>query len=379
MEDEPQQGPREVLERWRQRLLVGPWRSLEPELRAAFHEARRQRRPFLEHGLANVLRELALLQGRPEPALPQRVPAGPVQRIRGEILSLRLAMRGGRADPDRCRRLVEEAAEQERSRQAGALLQAEELLRVGAFELACQVLREALRGEGAWQQAVLRELALDAAVLGAMPGEIEELGAGLAAVAPGARFQQAVALANAASQREMPVDSLGALVENSDPELPATRRAAFLLGRPASLDRLDAQVTGALLERWGQARRAPVLRGEAVCGPTLLLDPRGMQLRVSGQGVDLSRTPLFFRLLLVLIQRGGAASKEQLVKGAWGLRSYTPTRDDNRLQVAVGRLRKLLGGPLIVACEGGYRLAMPSALASLEQGGVGEGSAPGSA
>ncbi|MCU0657647.1 MAG: hypothetical protein MUF64_21010 [Polyangiaceae bacterium] len=378
MEDAPGQEPREVLERWRQRLLVGPWRSLEPELRGAFQEAQRRRRPFLEHGLANLLRELALLQGRADPALPQRVAAGPVQRIRGEILGLRLVMRGGGADPDRCRRLVEEAAQLERSRQAGVLLAAEELLRTGAPRSAYQALEEELRGEASWPQALLRELALDAAVLGAMPREIEENAAVLEGT-PGPRFRQASALAKAWQAREMPVDFLGDLVENSDPELPATRRAFFLLGRSSSLDRLDAQVTGALLERWGQARRAPVPRSEVAPASLLLLDPHGMRLQVGGKVLELARTPLFARVLLVLIQQGGAASKEQLVRGAWGLRSYTPTRDDNRLQVTVGRLRKLLGGPLVVACEGGYRLAMPSALASLEQGGVGEGSAPGSA
>jgi DNA-binding response OmpR family regulator len=99
-------------------------------------------------------------------------------------------------------------------------------------------------------------------------------------------------------------------------------------------------------------------------GPRLLLDEQRGQVLLDGQLLDLSRTPLYLRLLRALLRHGGAASKEQLVKEAWGLKTYAPLRDDNRLQVTIGRLRKILGRETILACEDGYRLAGPGALSA---------------
>jgi len=80
--------------------------------------------------------------------------------------------------------------------------------------------------------------------------------------------------------------------------------------------------------------------------------------RLDGQVVDLSRRKTMRRLLHVLAEKGGEASKEELVEGTWDT-EYHPLRDDTKLQVSMGRLRKLLGddpqAPMhIVTIEDGY-------------------------
>ena len=65
-------------------------------------------------------------------------------------------------------------------------------------------------------------------------------------------------------------------------------------------------------------------------------------------------------LLTALCARGGAATKEQLLEDAWGVREYHPLQHDNRLKVAVRKLRRLLeevlGDDPIEAADDGYRL-----------------------
>lgn len=80
--------------------------------------------------------------------------------------------------------------------------------------------------------------------------------------------------------------------------------------------------------------------------------------RVDGNVVDLSRRKTMRRLLECLAVGGGTATKEQLVERVWES-EYHPLRDDTKLQVSMGRLRKLLGdsadAPVhILTTEDGY-------------------------
>ncbi len=70
--------------------------------------------------------------------------------------------------------------------------------------------------------------------------------------------------------------------------------------------------------------------------------------------------PLLWRLLEVLWDHGGEASKEELVREGWAQPDYHPLRDDNRLHVTIRKLRGLLmdGQPpaRILTRDEGYAL-----------------------
>ena len=78
--------------------------------------------------------------------------------------------------------------------------------------------------------------------------------------------------------------------------------------------------------------------------------------------LDLKRSKLGLRILTALGGHDGVLEKEALALMVWGLSSYNPQRDDNRLHVALTRLRKFLGKlpdaqGLIESCADGYSLA----------------------
>jgi len=82
-----------------------------------------------------------------------------------------------------------------------------------------------------------------------------------------------------------------------------------------------------------------------------------------GERVELAPRPLLWRLLVVLSQRG-RASKEELVLGAWDVREYHPLRHDNRLQVAMRKLRRAIEVDAsrperVVTTSDGYALVGP--------------------
>jgi DNA-binding winged helix-turn-helix (wHTH) protein len=49
---------------------------------------------------------------------------------------------------------------------------------------------------------------------------------------------------------------------------------------------------------------------------------------------------MLFAVLAALAARGGRASKEELVTAVWGEREYHPLRHDNRLHLAVLKVRR---------------------------------------
>jgi hypothetical protein len=132
----------------------------------------------------------------------------------------------------------------------------------------------------------------------------------------------------------------------------AVRRARTLLGFEAALDRVDA----AVLERARVARPTVVAADHAA---RLGLDTRrGRVLLPKGTSVDLAKKPVAMKILVTLFDGAGRASKEHLVERVWDVQDYHPLRDDKRLQVAISRLRALLGDEsLVETTEDGYRLA----------------------
>lgn len=74
---------------------------------------------------------------------------------------------------------------------------------------------------------------------------------------------------------------------------------------------------------------------------------------------DLSRHDTLFAILTALFRAGGSATKEVLVCSVWGVTSYHPLHHDNRLRVAVRKLRARLGdgsSSLLETLEDGYAL-----------------------
>ncbi len=134
----------------------------------------------------------------------------------------------------------------------------------------------------------------------------------------------------------------------------------------------EAADLGRELERRGLECRALryVSMGRALSGVVidevrvggLTLD-RGRRVArtADGRTVDLEQHELGFRILEQLIDQGGRISKEQLAMRVWELRTYDPSRDDKRLQMAIRRLRLLLerdpASPrIVVTSPQGYAL-----------------------
>jgi hypothetical protein len=125
----------------------------------------------------------------------------------------------------------------------------------------------------------------------------------------------------------------------------AARRARALLGEPADLDRVDRAVLAVLrLRLSGPAiRRVAERAPEASSGAGWGLDTGAKRVWLPrGRTVDLSTRPMLYRILLAIADRGGHATKEQIIVAAWSQRDYHPIRDDKRLHVAIRKLRVLV-------------------------------------
>ena len=59
-----------------------------------------------------------------------------------------------------------------------------------------------------------------------------------------------------------------------------------------------------------------------------------------GRWIDLTTAPLSQQIIAVVADAGGAISKDDLVRRAWGEPDYHPLRHDKRMQIAVHRLRR---------------------------------------
>jgi len=80
----------------------------------------------------------------------------------------------------------------------------------------------------------------------------------------------------------------------------------------------------------------------------------------AGVVTDLARHDILFAILAAIARREGRASKEALITDVWDIKSYHPLRHDNRLRVAVKKLRDRIkgpeNGPWIEALDDGYAL-----------------------
>jgi tetratricopeptide (TPR) repeat protein len=150
----------------------------------------------------------------------------------------------------------------------------------------------------------------------------------------------------------------------------AARRARALLGGAPPLDHVDLRVLEAIAaagltdayELLGDVKRAETEEGDAPWARGWGIDGTSAVVWLGdGRRVDLSGKPQAFRILEVLAERGGSASKETLVRDAWGEAEYHPLRHDGKLHVAVRKLRELIeddpAAPTRLATsEDGYRL-----------------------
>ncbi len=138
------------------------------------------------------------------------------------------------------------------------------------------------------------------------------------------------------------------------------RRARLLLGDAVDDDAFD-------LGQWRPPSGPSPVRSAVVAGAgdapdrAWTVDEARRRIVVGHDVVvDLADKGILFALLVALGRRGGAATKEQLQQDVWGERHYHPLRHDNRLKVAVRKLRRLLedalGDDPLEASDDGYRL-----------------------
>ena len=142
----------------------------------------------------------------------------------------------------------------------------------------------------------------------------------------------------------------------------AARRARALLGADERLDEVDGLVVRALVSRRGGAVAETVCGGGRAWTVGWGLDDRTQTVWLSeGRKVDLSKKPLLWRVLATLADRGGQATKEDLVLTAWQEREYHPGRHDSRLHVSARKIRELIedepAAPRrLLTTDDGYRL-----------------------
>lgn len=205
------------------------------------------------------------------------------------------------------------------------------------------------------QQTVCEALVLEGR-FDALPAEIDALRR-LAADSP--RFRAAARFFALCLDPDTP----GGWAPLADEPQPweATRRARAVLGRPAALDRIDQRLVAAVQRRWARTHDAGWSGAEP--GPTWGLDGATGALWSPTGRLDLGRTKVLQGLLEALAIRGGAADKEALVRAVWAVDEYHPLRHDNRLRVAVrklrARLRDLGLDDALLTTEDGYALRPP--------------------
>lgn len=129
------------------------------------------------------------------------------------------------------------------------------------------------------------------------------------------------------------------------------RRARVLLGGESPLDAIDRRILAALREKRGIApcaslsawapHKPPEPRAREQPGWGLADDERRVWLP-SGASISLADRPQLWSILVALHELGGTATKEQLVQAIWHEAEYHPLHHDNRLQVAIRKLRKVI-------------------------------------
>ena len=121
----------------------------------------------------------------------------------------------------------------------------------------------------------------------------------------------------------------------------ACRRARALLGGQVELDRIDERVLASVRTRHKLEVRRPA-PGAPFEEAWVIDSARKQVYFAQGAALDLTSKALLLRILEVLAESGGRATKEELATRVWDLRSYHALRDDKRMQVAIRKLRLLL-------------------------------------
>jgi len=140
---------------------------------------------------------------------------------------------------------------------------------------------------------------------------------------------------------------LDRLAERGDAAPIASRRARALLGEQAPLDAIDRRVLAALRERRGVVPARSLERSarehSSGMSPVWGLADEGCRVWLRGGACpSFTDRPQLWSILVCLFDHGGEASKEQLVQEVWALVDYHPLRHDNRLHVAIHKLRVLI-------------------------------------
>lgn len=212
-----------------------------------------------------------------------------------------------------------------------------------------------------------REVRIDAAVVaGEDPNDVidsldaaaEELGS--------TRFASVAALARAVTSRPVPVEVLERCAATPDVCPRSSRRARLLLGHEVRHDHVDARWVAAVTAArgWPEIETVGGSDDDGWQVAWGVDEPRGTVWHPDGTTVSLANHGTLLRVLITLLECGGAASKEVLVERVWGEREYHPIRHDNRLRVTVRKLRARLEpssetSTRVLTDEDGYRLATP--------------------
>ncbi|MEL6178912.1 MAG: winged helix-turn-helix domain-containing protein, partial [Myxococcota bacterium] len=146
------------------------------------------------------------------------------------------------------------------------------------------------------------------------------------------------------------------------------RRARALLGDHPHLDEVDRRVLAHIRNQphWREPVTHPPLQPNTPWIPSWGLDlDRRMVWLPSGETINLSEQALLWDLLAFLYrQPAHMADKESLILKVWGERLYNPALHDNRLRLAVRKIRAHIepdpSNPMrLITVEGGYALNAP--------------------
>ncbi len=121
----------------------------------------------------------------------------------------------------------------------------------------------------------------------------------------------------------------------------ASRRARALLGMDAALDELDKRVVSGLRAQSSWRSPRPLRRDDGAIDWIIDRTRTAVWLGDGGE-ISFADHAVAWSVLAALVDGGGACTKEDLVRAAWQEAEYNPLRHDNRLRLAVRKLRQRL-------------------------------------
>ncbi len=193
---------------------------------------------------------------------------------------------------------------------------------------------------------------------GAHPEQIESFAA-LALQLDSPRYRARAELARSlSSDRVIEPEVLLPMTRLDEVSLVVARQARALLGGNVVLDLVDTVLVQEAIHRAAaELIRVTEGLGEFTWG----IDTRTQQVWRPEGIVELRRRPLLGRILTCFAQHQGVATKEQLIRDAWGEGTYHPLRHDPKIHSSIRTLRKLIepvaGAPeRIVTTEAGYAI-----------------------